>query len=206
MDLDKLGIIQTNITIVYERLDLEVLDRNALRRDLVEGVAPVVTEIPNEMIALVYPQLQIACLLGDRRIRVNDGSQLSIGERPIAVIAVAADKLVNFKVIAYGFNYNAVVSLKGVETSDVFLKDRFVKDPDGIEERIKGMIQAVSLRLLYSRDHTAYQLTVEPEANDRIKVRLNAHFEKPDALPDAETLRAAFKREFEGFMTTLKAL
>jgi hypothetical protein len=206
VDLEKFGIIQTNITIVYEKLDLEALDQNALRRDLVEGVAPVVTEIPNEMIALMYPQLQIACLLGDRRVRVNDGSQLPIEERPVAAIAVAADKLVNSKVVAYGFNYSAVVSLKGVETPGVFLKDRFLQDPDGIEERINGVINAVSLRLLYSQDHTAYQLTVEPEANDRIKVHLNAHFEKPDALPDTETLQALFKREFETFLTTLKVL
>jgi len=206
MDFDKLGITQTNITIVYERLDLEALDRNALRRDLVEGTAPVVTEIPNEMIALTYPQLQIACLLGDRRVRINDGSQLPIGERPIAAIAVATDKLVNSQVVAYGFNYDAVVSLTGVESSGILLKDRFLQDPGGIEERLNGMIQAISLRLLYRHDRADYQLTVESEANNRIKVHLNAHFEKPGALPDAETLQISFKREFATFVTTLKAL
>jgi len=144
--------------------------------------------------------------LGDRRVRINDGSQLPLGERPIAAIAVATDKIVNSKVVAYGFNYNVVVSLKNEKNSGVFLKYRFLKDPEGIEKRINGTIQAISLRLLYNRDRTVYQLTIEPEVSDRIKAHLNAHFEKPDALPDAETLQASFKREFETLVTTLKVL
>ncbi len=207
MEISHWAILQTNITLVYDAVNLEDIDRNALRRQIVPETPPVVTEIPGEMIALVYPTMQVACILGDRRVRVNDGSQQTIGNRPLAAITLATAGLIDRqRLLAYGFNYDILLTLSGVDDSGRLLTENFLLEPSQLAHRLNAQLHATSLRLNYARQGTRYELALEPDQAGRIKAHLNVHFEGPECLPNADTLQASFQSEFDGLIATLRNL
>jgi len=198
-------IAQTNITLVYESLSTSTIDLNRLRKELVGGLSPVITEIPDNAIALMYPQLQIGCMIGNNRVQVNDGSQEPVGSRPISAVVHAAHNIIGSKLIAFGFNYE-VLAVFDQDDLPASFKARFLCNPEDLEARLGGTIHNVGLRLNYRRESVACQLVLEPVEISKLRAHLNVHFESVNQLPEANQLNASFQQEFDNFMQVLKAL
>lgn len=209
MKLEIQTVLSQNITLVYDSLPLQAIDRNKLRELVDSQVQPVVMDTP-EMIVLVYPPEPIVIRVGDRRIRITLQQQSEgIGHVPLWEIAHKCDRLVSGSksaLVAYGFNYDVGVALADGNAHTV-TKDLFVADPHKIESALAGHILSFTPRVTFERDQIRYDLVFEAVDEQHLKVHLNTHFEFNEiALPSQDALQAAFREGFEYLISMLPRL
>jgi len=202
-------VLAQNITLLYDSLDLQAIDSSELKKFMGSQAKPMVMDMP-EMIVVVYPAEPLVIQMGDRRTRITlqQGSH-DIGELPLWEIALKCNQLVaktKSTLVAYGFNYDVGVILTSENANEAVL-DLFISDSQVIEDALEGHILSFVPRLIFQQDQTRYDLVLEPMAEQRIKVHLNAHFEfEGIVLPHKDQLKASFHEEFEYLASILPRL
>lgn len=206
MDIESNVAIGTNITVVLEALDLEQVSRDELRGALAELGKPVVSEIPDQMIALVYPGANAACLMGDRRIRANFSKEGELGEDKVSHIASQARQVLSgLSVVAYGFNFDSVVTIVGPMSAEEDLKSALIANPTALETKLGGRIGAATVQLAYVKDSKECTLRLEPISDRQIRTHLNVHFAVSE-LPAAQELAQMAISEFDELERILREL
>ncbi|MGB9593613.1 MAG: hypothetical protein ACPL7R_05710 [Anaerolineae bacterium] len=197
-----------NITLVYDALDLQTLDRNALRQ-VVEGTTPPVIMDTPEMIVMVYPDRHLFVQIGDRRIRITLQQAEVVGNVPLWDYGVKFNGLApqdRSRLIAYGYNYDVIVHVPDAD-STTRLVELFVPDRLGLEESLDGKLVSLTPRLVFERAQIRYDLVLEPSDKNQIKAHFNVHFEREGiTLPSALEVRASFLEEYQRLGVTLTRL
>ncbi|MCL6431599.1 MAG: hypothetical protein K6V36_12195 [Anaerolineae bacterium] len=197
------NILAENITVVYDRLDLRLVDATKLKA-LTEA-QPVIMDTP-DLIVAVYPPSPLLVHLGDRRLRVtHQGEHRDLGTMRLWEVAVKCHEIVpqESKVIAYGYNYDLVVSTRGLAASDA-LRTRFLRDQQAFEQAVGGTLRSFAPRFVYE-DAALCDLTLEAVGAEQLKVHLNVHFVS-DSLPPAELLQHSYAERFQRLTAVLPQL
>ena len=206
MDIESNVAIGTNMTVVLEVLDLDQVKRDELRASLGELGSPVVTEIPDQIIAFVYPQENAACIIGDRRIRANFSKEPQLGLEKVSYIITQARQVLSaFTMVAYGFNLDTVATTVGPVSSEQQLKSALVHNPQALEAKLRGQLGAVGVQLAYVRDQWEYTLRLQPISERQIRTALNVHFPVSE-LPTLELLIQSAVSEFDELKRILRDL
>ena len=197
-------VLGQNITLLYDSLDLLAIDSSKLKGLMGSQARPIVMDTP-DMIVTVYPAESVVIQMGDRRTRITlQQHSKDIGGVPLWEIALKCDQLVSAQstLSAYGFNYDVGVVLTGEDANKAVL-DLFIPDTQVIESAIEGDLLSFVPRLIFRRGQTRYDLVLEPTAEERIKVHLNAHFEfEGITLPQQDQLETSFREEF-GYLVSM---
>ena len=195
------ALLIQNITVVYDSLDLASIDSGKLKTLRETAVQAAVMDVP-EMIVAIYPPEPLLVQIGEKRIRMTLQGAHEIGSVPIWDYMFKCMRLVGpskHQAIAYGFNYDVVVTTQGVSANDL-LQQRFVGDVAGIEARLNGQIQTIAPRLKFLKNGVSYDLILEPVDEGRVKAHLNAHFEIPNhRLPFLEKFKSSFLEQYQYF-------
>lgn len=206
MDVESNVAIGTNITVVFETLDLEQVSRDELRSSLAELGRPVLTEIPDQMIALVYPEANVACVIGNRRIRVDFRKEGELGEDKVSHIASQARLvLAGLSMVAYGFNFDSVVTVVGPTSAEEHLKSVLVANSIELEAKLRGRLGATTIELGYLRDGKECTLRLQPISGRQIRAHLNVHFATSE-LPVPQELAQMVISEFDDLERILHEL
>ena len=207
MRVNSQTMLSQNITLAYDSLNLEVINRGGLR-GLVDGrPKPVIMDTP-EMIVALYPPEPTVIQIGGRRIGITLPKQSQdIGEVPLWEVALRCDKLVPKSTpVAYGFNYDLRVAVENGDTRKVMI-NLFVSNPQRIEDIFGGQLVSSRPNIDFRRGQTLYNLALEPVGEYSIDVHLNAHFEfEGIALPPVDGLEASFRKEFGYLLEVLPKL
>jgi len=200
VDIDIQTILSQNITLVYDALDLRVIDGGKLKQLVESRSRPMVMDTPGIIVA-VYPPEPTLVQIGDNRIRITlQKHSDEIGGIPLWQIAANCNQLVpepTPNLIAFGFNYDIVMALVGRDAYEVVM-NLFIPDPTIIAEATEGKLMSFIPRIRYQRGQTQYDLALEPLDQQRVKVHMNAHFGfEGVALPPQDQLRALFEAEYE---------
>lgn len=193
------AVIGRNITLVYDALDLQAVDRNKVR-ELVPGVFPTIMDTP-EMIVAIYPPDPWFIQIGDRRIRITVPAQTpSLGDYPLWDFAHTCNGLVpagKSSLIAYGFNFDLIIKFTD-RTPQEILTSQFVNDRDKLESILGGSLTSFAPRIVFKTGDIQYDIIFEFFSDIRLKVHANAHFEaKEIQLPVVAELKKLFLAEFE---------
>jgi hypothetical protein len=195
-------ILNQNITLVYDSLDLQTIDRNELRKLFDEGVSPTVMDSPG-MLVIIAPSTQTIVQMGGNRILVTLPQQSQeIGQKPIWDVTVNCTHLLSntkSEIIAYGFNYNIEVetALEEVPIDKSFVP-LFLARPTVFEKRLDGQLLSFVPRFVFLREQKKYDLKLKPVGERNLQVQLNVHYQVEEyPFPSAERLQKAFFEEFE---------
>lgn len=202
------AVIGRNITLVYDALDIQAIDRNKLR-ELMQNGQPTIMDTP-EMVVAVFPPEPWFVQIGDRRIRLTLPIEMPLlGDFPLWEYAVKAHALVpagKSSLIAYGFNYDVGVRFPDQIVSDV-LNQKFVGNRERLEAEINGELLIFAPRVIFKSSEIRYDLVFEPLDDHRIKVHLNAHFEaKGIQLPTQDDIKKSYMEQFEYLTAALTNL
>ena len=197
-----------NITIAYDALDLQTLDRNMLR-EIIPGLPPTVMDMPDMLVA-VYPPLPWVIQVGDHRIRVNIAVEMEgLGDFPIWEYAIQAQKILpagKSPLIAYGYNFDFGVRFDGI-TSQTGVISKFVPNRSALEEELQGNLVSYLPRLIFTSGKVQYDIVFEPMNDVRMKIHGNAHIQYPGIqAPSSEELKTSYILEFERLQNTISKL
>lgn len=209
MNIEVQAVLSQNITLVYDSLNLRLIDSGDLKQLLGDQISPTIMDTPETIVA-VYPPEPVIVQIGDRRIRVHFPQQVEdIGGIPLWEIAVKCDKLVpksDSTLVAYGFNYDVSIAITD-EDAHAFIMDLFISSRTIVESALDGKLSSFVPRLRYHRDQTDYDLVLEPEGAQHIKVHMNSHFQFDGiVLPSQNDLRAYYDKEYEYLVSMLPRL
>jgi len=100
--------------------------------------------------------------------------------------------------VAYGKNFNVKGSIEDVENIGHFLRDRFLRNLDQLEQALRGPVSWLSPTLKYVVENVEYQLRIDRDDTDEsiFKAHLNIHH-AADILPGLEDLRLELREGFE---------
>jgi hypothetical protein len=183
-----------------------------LARKLLPGhPAPLITEIPNQVLAIVYPDRQIQCEFANRRARVRDDRGSQPGAEPFPQVAInaveAAREAGARSIVAYGYNYELHMPL-GSGDAGTFLRTRFFRQPDEIGQAFggKGGPVGISAWVRLADCEVSFDIAPIPERSGYAKAHVNYHYESKEPPLDAAGLAAEAERRYDEFRAALEKL
>ncbi len=190
-----------NITLVYTALPLGPVNRDTLRGVL--GGEDIVAMDTPELLVMFSPTQQRVLQLGDRRVRAIDQGNRSPEQTALPFMATQAHKAVKSDALqAYGFNYDLIIEWQGPQSVNDFLRKRYLRDEQPLEEVLGGKLTAYVPRFQFERDGKRYDLLIEPKSAHQLAAHLNVHYEA-SKLPNQNKLRTAFLGEYEALTQLL---
>jgi hypothetical protein len=202
------ALLNQNITVVFDSLDLASVDSGKLKMLRGPGTQAAVMDVP-DMIVAIFPPEPMLVQVGEKRIRMTLQGASEIGSVPMWDYMGKCIELVakpRPPVVAYGFNYDAIVGIEGVSATDI-LQRRFMGQITDIEGRLQGQIKMIVPRLKFQKERVSYDLILEPVNDGQIKAHLNAHFATPSQkLPPLTKFRSSFLDQYRYFAETLARL
>jgi len=203
------GVINQNITIVYETLNPATVDTSKLKTLVTGPVAPTAIEAP-DMILIAFPLVPIAIQIADKRVIVGLQGPTDANPDRLAEIAFNCQRIISSKQtkpIAYGFNYDLVVSSpKGINSVDA-LNMLVDINTERLNKKINGVLSYIAPRLIFNRGETRYDLILEPRETQSIKAHLNVHFQLSKLpFPTLKALRTNFIKERESVASLVTGL
>lgn len=200
-----------NVTLVYERLPLSAISRDALRDIRVGDEDPVLLDVPAQMVGLIYRQGELQATFGNRRLSITRQNPAGLGEdaRIVAVLTARAMDAVPgaVPIPAFGFNYDIDVPIKGVDSVGALVRDRFIARREELESAVGGTLAGADVALSFEQKGSEchVRLRQSPGESGTVDVHVNVHF--ADRQPPADdTLSDEIVRHFEHAVTVLRRL
>lgn len=199
------AVLGRNITLVYDVLNLQEVDRNKLK-DLAVDDRLTVMDTP-EIIVVASTTTPWVTQIGDRRIRITLSQETpKLGDFPLWDIASKAKDIISSKnstLIAYGYNFDV-----GIKNSDRLAKDvlitKLLVNKDDLETQLKGKLISFAPRIVLATDDVQYDYIFEPIDKHRMKVHMNAHYQTSSIeLPEASDLGTSFAEQYQYMTNTL---
>ena len=212
MDTRSAVLADYNIVVVFRELKFgRVLSE--LARKLLHGhPSPLITEIPDQVLAVVYPDRQIQCQFANRRVDVRDSRGTTPGAEPFPQVVInavnAAREASGTKIVAYGYNYWLDVPL-GEGDAGAFLRTTFLKRPSEIGDAFGGTVGAVGISAsvtLPSGCRANFDIGPIPERSAYAKAHVNYHYEEKEPPSDVEALAEEAERRYDEFRAALEKL
>ena len=206
----------TNIVIVYEALDVAALSRDAARRliggnsaRLVDGGDVLIVDYPTEAIQFVFAH---------RRMQINDNKPVSLSESRLPKLIKEAQKLTKgIRIVAYGFNFDAFITLPDQKKPKEFLKARFLANRKELTQQLSANIEEIALQFKLTEKDLEYNLDLkadklplgkgvaEPHVISGIHVHFNAHYPKRE-VPSSTELKKQLEGQFKYLLQLLGKL
>ncbi|MBI4504130.1 MAG: hypothetical protein HY691_01225 [Chloroflexi bacterium] len=211
LSIDGMKLKGFNVTVVYERLPLSAISRDALRAIRVGDEDPVLLDVPEQVVGLIYRQGELQATFGNRRLSVTRQKPAGLGEdaRIVAVLTARAMDAVPeaVPIPAFGFNYDIDVLVKGVDSVGALVRDRFIARRDELESTVGGTLARADVALSFERDGSECHVRLRQSLRESgtVDVHVNVHFAGRQAPAD-DTLGDEIVRHFERAVTTLRRL
>ena len=206
------SVVGQNITIVFDALDLSIINRESLRGFIETPNRPTIMDSPEVLVAVFPLDAGVVILqFGDRRLRITAPNAVDeIGTYPLWTYASSSSTLIpegKFTPIAYGFNYDVKAVLEDRDPR-ACLNSVFFRDINLVVSAVgDGQAMSIVPRLRYERDGLRHDLLLEPAENQLVKVHLNIHRQLDgEALPAESSLEYDYRRRFEYLDGVLKGL
>ncbi len=173
--------------------------------------SPLITEIPDQLLAVVYPERQIQCQFANRRVDVRDGRGLDPGTDPFAMIAInaieAARHASGQDIIAYGYNFDVNLPLEGDEPA-AFLRMRFLNQPQRLGEAFGGEVHRVGISASVQRGQSQANFEIAPlgDGTGLLAARVNYHYEPGQPPENIESLSTEVRDRYGEFLAALERL
>jgi hypothetical protein len=211
LDTADARLVGYNIVVVLEELRFGAALNELARRLLPGHPSPLITEIPDQLLAVVYPEKQIQCQFANRRVEVRDGRGVDPGADPFATIAIKAIEAASAAsakgTVAYGYNFDVHLPMTGSDPS-TFLKDRFLTKPDQIANAFAGVVKLVGIKATIDRQGSLVNFDLEPAGDgiQAIKAHVNYHFEPGEPPVDAGVMESEMRDRYAEFLAALERL
>lgn len=212
MDTRNAALASYNIVVVFRELKFgRVLSE--LARKLLQGhPSPLITEIPDQVLAVVYPDRQIQCQFANRRVDVRDNRGTTPGTEPFPQVAInavnAAREASGAEIVAYGYNYELDMPL-GEGDAGAFLRTTFLKRPSEIGDAFGGTVGAVGISAsvtLPGGCRASFDIGSIPERPAYAKAHVNYHYERMEPPTDAGALAEEAEHRYGEFRAALEKL
>ena len=202
------AVFGRNITIVYDALDLQAIDRNKLR-GVIPDITPTVMDMP-EMVVAVYPPSPWLIQIGDRRIRINVAAEIEgLGDFSLWEYAIKCNELISAdkaSLISYGYNFDFGVRFQQGTPRDALIS-RFVLNRAALEDTLQGTLTSYLPRMIFKTGDVQYDLVFELMNDAQMKVHGNAHFQYDGIqLPSLEGLKTSYMAQYEHLRNVIEKL
>lgn len=211
LDTADARLVGYNIIVVLEELRFGAPLNELARRLLPGHPSPLITEIPDQLLAVIYPDKQIQCQFANRRVVVSDARGVDPGTEPFATIAIKASEAASTAsgkgTVAYGYNFDVYLPLTGSDPS-AFVKDRFLTKPGQIAAAFSGDIQMVGIKATIRRHDCVANFDIEPAGDgmQAIKAHVNYHFEPGEPPRDSGAMESEMRDRYQEFLAALERL
>jgi hypothetical protein len=212
MDTRSAALAYYNIVVVFRELKFGPVLSELARKLLHGHPSPLITEIPNQVLAVVYPDRQIQCQFANRRVDVRDSRGTTPGAEPFPQVVInavdAAREASGEKIVAYGYNYELDMPL-GEGDAGAFLRTTFLKRPGEIGDAFGGTVAAVGISAsvtLPGGCQATFGIGPIPERVGYAKAHVNYHYDSDKLPSDPVALAEEVERKYQEFRAALERL
>ncbi len=118
------------------------------------------------------------------RIEFRQELRIPFEERSLEDLQVLLELLPELSVKAFGLNYTLSFSTDGYETAGQFLRDRFLKQPTGLDEVLGGQLISNSSRMIFGDPEHYRDIRLTPADLKSNVVVLQYHYHKEESVKD----------------------
>lgn len=150
---------------------------------------------------LILPNRKKEFVFESIRILVNDKSEI-LPENSEVIDdfekIIKSDMVEKDKIVAYGFNYDAVIMPENSNFKNSDLVGSKIADIQGIK--------SVGVSIVFEKNNTAYTFEIKPIGSEqKFIAHFNAHF-SINKLPDIKELKGKINKEFLEFKNTIEKI
>ena len=211
MDTRNARLVLSNVVVVFEALKFGPALSELARRLLPGHPSPLITEIPDQLLAVAYPERQIQCQFANRRLDVRDTRGVEPGAEPFSETAVRAIEAAAAAgasgIVAYGYNYELLLSLREGDPG-TFLQTRFFTNPQKLGDAFGGKVGAVGISASVELDgcQANFDIGPQPEMPGYLKAHVNYHCQDRRPPQDGQLLAEEMRQKYEDFKAALERL
>lgn len=192
-----------NITIVYQSLNINDIDRQLVKELLGGSDKVITTEFPPDLLVFVNPVNATVIQFGDRRVRITSQSSEYTDLSKYAVeIHHGSPKL---QLVAFGFNFDFEIALQEQDSIPVIANIFGQSLANYLAKLEAKKLVAFLPRILYLVDGVQHDLILEPPMTSVIGAHLNVHF-NIDQLPGQDELADLQRQKFDYALRILRNL
>ena len=214
MDTSSARLSGYNFIVVFRELRLNEALLTHARRLLPALPNPLVTEIPNQLIGVVYPDHAIQCQFSNRRVDVRHTPRSEVvGEEPFCDVALAAVERARESgsqdVVAYGFNYDVLMQLRDYDRPGQYIVSRFLANPSLLAATFGGNVVDGGVKVIIAGNDCQVNFDLEsipPDAPNLLRVHVNYHFADQSPPNGAAELCELMQEKHQDLFRALQAL
>ena len=212
VDTRSAALAYYNVVVVFRELKFGPILSELARKLLHGHPSPLITEIPNQVLAVVYPDRQIQCQFANRRVDVRDSRGTTPGAEPFPQVVInavnAAREASGAQIVAYGYNYELDMPL-GEGDAGAFLRTRFFKQPGEIGEAFGGTVGAVGISASVALPggwQANFDIGPIQERAGYAKAHVNYHYDSGEPPSEPGALVEEIEQKYREFRAALEQL
>ena len=210
MDTNSARLALYNVVVVFRELRLSELLRKSVRELLPTLPPPMITELPNQLLAIVFPDLQVDCQFANRRLHANDRQAGEVGRQLFCEIVVAAvsraKEAGNQTINAFGLNYDVLVPMTTYERAGQYV-EKYLAERSGIAAAFGGSVTNAGIKTTIRSDcEVNFDLEALSDQPQILKAHVNYHFDGQEPPADAPGLHELIADKYQAFFRALAAL
>lgn len=199
--------------VVFREIRFTQVLSELARRLLPDHPSPLITEIPSQLLAVVYQDRRIACQFANRRVQITDKRGQIPGEKPLTTVAVNAIEAASQssggrkEIVAYGYNYTVHLTEPAAAN---FISARFFSDATKVSSAFKGELQGIgfeaTINIPQRQCQVNFALAPVPNTVNLIQTVINYHYEGQSPPHSAEELSQQVAAQYDEFLQVLRQL
>ena len=214
MNIENAKLIHYDMVVVFSDLRFGQVLNELAKKIYPNHPSPLITEIPKQLLSIIYPDKNIQCQFANKRLQISDKRGAVPGEDPFSMIAVGAIEAATYpekkeKIIAYGYNY--LVQLKQKNPTD-YIKDHFFSaNFTQIESKVfTGTIQNLGFNTIISvpkiNGIVTFTLTSQDQNSDIITSQINFHYSNGNPPTTLDDINHQVTSQYDDFLKALREL
>ena len=207
MKVKKVEILFTGIIAVSDRpVPIDISSIVEKLKGIIEIPLNVGTTVDGKTTIVSSPRSQIDIIQNQSRLEVRDNSGLEPGQKPLPKVIADTLKQLEFGCVAYGFNYDLLISLESTNSPGEIIRDKFL-NTSKLKIRTPSAVVGAAVKVRYSDKSTISNLLLDTHGSpdsERFHVNLNVHWDAKQ-LPVPSALSKSFKDRHRGLIMLLKS-
>lgn len=210
VDTRNAKLIYCNVVVVFRELRFGQVLYELARKLLPEHPSPVITEIPNQLLVVVYPERKLQCQFANRRVEVRDNRGIDPGSDPFSSVVMkaveAASEASSAPIVAYGYNYD--VQLPIGQDGGQFIRARFFQKPEDLSHAFEGQVGNVGIKaaIKLADGQANFAIEAVPDQPNLVRAHINYHYEERTRPPDATALTEEIQQKYDEFKAAMERL
>jgi len=194
----------TTFVLIFDPKDLTEVHLDPIRRNSHFDV--LMSSSEPQALLLKSEARSVTITIQPTRLELVQELKIPFKERGLSELRELLQALPELGVKSFGLNYTVFFSIKGFPSGGQYIRERFLKQPTGLDDVLDGPVLSNSTRILFGSPEEYRDVRFTPPDVRSEVVILQYHYHREEQVRDRERTLRVIHEQYETEVTHIDAL